>query len=116
MGEGRLKPRYQEDISGKVVERRPEVHWETRDGLVTLRRRKTGPLRSRLLQAFGISPDLTVHLDALGSAVWHAIDGTRTVGEVLTVLTAAHPDEARLNLRLGQYLSTLASNRFIRLR
>lgn len=104
------------DMAHHVPVRREDVHsGEDAAGLVTLRRRKMGRAGTALLRLFRISPDLTVHLDGMGSEVWRLIDGGRTAGELLVAMEANHPDEEDLNLRLGQYISILASNRFIRL-
>lgn len=109
-----MRPRHHDDISTQVPVHAPDVAWEEREGRVTLRRSKGGPVRSALLRLFGISPILTVHLDAMGSEVWRLVDGTRSTGTILAELQKRHPDEDQMNLRLGQYVSTLASNRFIR--
>ena len=105
------------DVSQRVAERVEEVGAEEgADGRVTLRRRRFGAVKARLVAAAGVPADLTVHLDPLGSAAWRLIDGRRTVGEVRVELQRSHPAEADVGPRLGKFLGTMVSNGFVRLR
>lgn len=105
-----------EDAAARIATRET-VPWQAdARGLITVRRRKFGPIGTAILRLFRVAPDLTVHLDALGSDVWRLLDGQRTVSETLAALEAAHPDEADLPERLGGYLSRLAAARLIRLK
>ncbi len=104
-----------DDASG-LVPVRGNSPWEVDEhGRVALRRRKFGRMGTLLMRLFRMSPDLTVRLDPLGSAVWQLIDDRRTAQEILERLHAKFPQEENLGRRLGQYLSTLASSGFIRL-
>ncbi len=104
------------DVSKRIVLRGDDVSWdEAEDGRVTLRRRKFGRVGTGVLKTFRVPPDLTVHLDAVGSEAWRLMDGRRTVGEVLQGLQVRFPDEENLGERLGKYLGTLVSNGLVRL-
>lgn len=94
-----------------------KVQWrQGADGRVLLQRRRFGPIRSAVLRALRMSPDIRVHLDHLGTATWLLVDGQRTVDDIHRELRRQFPDEEDLPRRLGQYLGTLASGRFLRLR
>ncbi len=104
-----------EDAASRVP-RHGVVQWHVDEqARVALRRRKFGAVGTAFLRLFRVKPDLTVRLDPLGSAVWQLIDGQRTAHEILVRLQAQFPQEGDLPQRLGQYLSTLASNGFIEL-
>jgi hypothetical protein len=98
-----------EPVEGVTVE-------EDGQGRLTVRRRRFGAVKARLVAAAGVPPDLTVHLDPLGSAAWRLIDGRRTVAEVRARLHADHPGETELSARLGKFLGAMVSNGFLRLR
>lgn len=105
------------DVSRMVAERIEETRMEEgADGRITVRRRRFGAVKARLVGAAGVPPDLTIHLDPLGSAAWRLIDGRRTVGEINAELHRSHPGEAELGPRLGKFLGAMVSNGFVRLR
>ncbi|HJQ93832.1 MAG TPA: PqqD family peptide modification chaperone, partial [Candidatus Thermoplasmatota archaeon] len=101
----------------RVAERVEEVRAEQgADGRVTLRRRRFGAVKAKLVAAAGVPADLTVHLDALGSSAWRLIDGQRTVAAIRAELGKENPDQPDLGARLGKFLGTMVSNGFVRLR
>lgn len=105
------------DVSKRVAERVEEVRAETgADGRITLRRRRFGAVKAKLVAAAGVPADLTVHLDPLGSAAWLLIDGQRTVAGIRAELGKQHPDQTDLAARLGKFLGAMVSNGFVRLR
>lgn len=105
------------DVSQRVAERVEEVRAEEgADGRVTLRRRRFGAVKARLVAAAGVPADLTVHLDPLGSAAWRLIDGRRSVAAIRAELGKSHPGEQDLGARLGRFLGAMVSNGFVRLR
>jgi hypothetical protein len=105
------------DVSRRVAERVEEVRAEQgADGRITLRRRRFGAVKAKLVAAAGVPADLTVHLDPLGTSAWLLIDGRRTVAEIRAELGKAHPNEADLGPRLGKFLGAMVSNGFVRLR
>lgn len=85
-------------------------------GHVTVRRRRYGAVRAAMAKPFGVPPDFTVKLDALGAEAWALLDGRRTVGEVHAELRRRRPDEKDLAARLGKFLGTMASHKMIELR
>jgi hypothetical protein len=104
------------DVSKRVAERVEDVRAETgTDGRITLRRRRFGAVKAKLVGAAGIPADLTIHLDPLGSAAWLLIDGRRTVAEIRAELGKKHPGESDLATRLGKFLGAMVSNGFVRL-
>lgn len=105
------------DVSRRVAERGEDVAAEEGpDGRVTVRRRRFGAVRSRLVGLVGEPAEFTVKLDPLGSAAWRLIDGRRTVAEIRAELQRQHPGEADLGARLGRFLGTMVSHEMVRLR
>lgn len=105
------------DVSRRVAERVEEVRAEQGpDGRITLRRRRFGAVKAKLVAAAGVPADLTVHLDPLGTSAWLLIDGRRTVAEIRAELGKAHPAEPDLGPRLGKFLGAMVSNGFVLLR
>jgi len=49
----------------------------------------------------------TANLDPLGSSVWKQCDGTKTVKEILDVVTKEFPDQKNIDQRLFLYLQQL---------
>ena len=60
-------------------------------------------------------PAYRVKLDARGSAVWRACDGTRTVAQVVQAVDEAHPGEVETLTRTAGFLNELARGGFLRL-
>ena len=85
------------------------------DGRIVVRRRKFGRVGTAVLRMFRLRPDLTVHLDRLGSEAWRLADGRRTAGAIAGVLAERFPDERDVPARLGAYLSQLAAARLLRM-
>jgi hypothetical protein len=99
--------------ASRAVPRRGEVEARDEVGLTVLVRRRFGPARRRMLKAFRVEPDLTVRLDALGTAVWGLIDGRRTVADIKRELDARFPGEADLAPRLGKFLGAMVSRELV---
>lgn len=105
------------DASRQVAEPAPDAVATTEaSGLVTVRRRRFGAVRAALARPFGVPPEFTVRLDALGSEAWRLLDGQRTIGEVRAELARRRPEEKDLAARLGKFLSAMVSHRLVRLR
>lgn len=105
------------DVSQRVAEQAEDVRAELgADGRLTLRRRRFGAVKAKLVGAAGVPADLTVHLDPLGTAAWQLIDGRRRVGDIRAELGRTHPGEPDLGPRLGKFLGAMVSNGFVRLR
>lgn len=105
------------DASRQVAEPSDDVVATTdAHGLVTVQRRRFGPLRGLLGKPFGVKPEFTICLDRLGSQAWALLDGTRTIGEVHAELARRLPEEKDLPARLGKFLSAMVSHHMVRLR
>jgi len=58
-----------------------------------------------------------IRLDAMGSAAWHAMDGTRTVGEVAQLLRGEFGEEAdQAEERLSRLVTAFRSQEFVAFR
>jgi hypothetical protein len=55
----------------------------------------------------------TANLDALGSSVWKQCEGTKTVKEILDVVTKEFPDQKNIDQRLFLYLQQLKALNYI---
>ena len=105
------------DVSRRVAEHGEGVTWERgADGRVTVRRRRYGAVRAKLVGLLGEPADFTVRLDPLGSAAWLLVDGQRTVADLRAELARAYPQEPDLGARLGKFLGTMVSHDMLRLR
>ena len=60
-------------------------------------------------------PTFRVKLDARGTAVWLACDGTRSVKEVIAAVSEAFPQEPDTTIRTALFLRELARGGFISL-
>ena len=58
-------------------------------------------------------PAFRVKLDARGTAVWLACDGTRTVAEVIAAITERSPEEPDTTLRTALFIRELARGGFV---
>lgn len=85
------------------------------DGAVVLLRPKILSPRWGWLLRLMKKPTYRVRLDARGTAVWRACDGTRTVAGVIEVVAATFPEEADTTLRTALFLRELVRGGFLRL-
>ncbi|MEA3203498.1 MAG: hypothetical protein QOI63_1173 [Thermoplasmata archaeon] len=99
--------------ASRAVPRHANVEARQEEGRTVLVRRRFGPARRRMLRLFKVEPDLTVRLDALGTAVWALIDGRRTVAQIKVELDARFPGEADLAPRLGKFLGAMVSRELV---
>lgn len=83
---------------------------------MTLRQKRFGAVRAKLVGLMGEPADFTIHLDPLGSAAWLLVDGRRTVAEMRVELQRAYPQETDLGARLGKFIGTMVSHDMIKLR
>ena len=86
------------------------------NGTVVLIRPKVLSPRWGWLVRLMARPNYRVKLDARGTAVWRACDGTRTIGQVAEAVATAFPGEADTTLRTALFLRELALGRFVTLR
>ena len=82
--------------------------------LVLLRPKILSPRWAWLLKLIR-KPIFRVRLDARGTAVWQAMDGSRTVDEVTELIGRAFPEEADTTTRTALFIRELARGGFIRL-
>ncbi|WP_243286906.1 PqqD family protein [Geothrix terrae] len=59
-------------------------------------------------------PVFRVKLDARGTALWQACDGTRTVAQVMEAMAQAHPGEPDAGFRAALFIRELARGGFVR--
>lgn len=104
------------DVSRRVAEPGDGVSWEEEAGRVTVRRKRFGAVRAKLVGLLGEPADFTIRLDPLGSAAWKLVDGKRTVAEIKSELARLHPTEPDLGTRLGKFLGAMVSHEMLRLR
>jgi hypothetical protein len=80
--------------------------------LVLLRPKILSPRWAWLLKLIR-KPVFRVRLDARGTAVWQACDGSRTVAQVVEVVARAFPVEPDTTLRSALFLRELARGGFV---
>lgn len=93
----------------------PERKWSEReDGIVVIDMENKG-FHNRVAQRFFHRPKVShIALDAHGTAVWKALDGNRSVFDVVNQMKQDFPDEeARMLDRVITFLHTLQVNRFV---
>ncbi len=98
-----------------LFERNPEQKWnQNEDSSVSLEMEHSG-FFDRIAQRFFKKPRVShIALDKYGSAVWLALDGTKTVFDVLNMMNEKFPDEQDKMLnRLVQFMYVLQTNEFI---
>ena len=69
----------------------------------------------RWLLPKGMSPCTRVQLEEHGTAVWRLIDGRRTVGEIIALLSPHFHGEAGYEARVTTYLMRMQRDGLIRL-
>ena len=85
----------------------------TKDGKVTVHIRWTGPYH-KVASVLFKKPEVShIDLDEMGSFVWQAMDGKKTVLELSDEFAAAFPEEEKPVERLAQFLKILHNNKFI---
>jgi hypothetical protein len=82
--------------------------------LVLIRPKLLSPRWSWLVRLMK-RPNFRVKLDARGTAVWQACDGTRTVAQVMEAMAQAHPGEPDAGFRAALFLRELARGGFVHL-
>lgn len=85
------------------------------DGTVVLIRPKLLSPRWAWLVRMMKRPTFRVKLDARGTLVWQACDGTRTVAEVAHAVAERFPQETDTTPRTAAFLLELARGGFVRL-
>lgn len=85
------------------------------NGTVILVRPKILSKRWTWLLRMMKKPNYRVKLDARGTAVWRACDGTRTVGQVAELVALAFPGEVDTTTRTALFIRELFRGGFLTL-
>ena len=91
------------------------LHWQQgKDGMIVLDMVNTGFFHG-IAQKFFHKPKVShISLDAYGTKLWLALDGKRTVYQVVNAMEQAFPEEADKMLnRVVTFLRTLQIHHFI---
>ena len=92
-----------------------DILWRVKeDGIVEVDMVNKGFFNS-IAQKFFHRPRVShIALDKYGTTLWHALDGTATVNDILEKMNEAFPDEQDKMLnRVVQFLTTLETWKFI---
>ena len=104
----------QKNFMDFVPRRNKNYQYEVdKDGKVTILVKWTGPYHKIATVLFKKPEVSHVDLDAIGSWVWLAMDGHKTVYDLSKEFHAAFPDEEKPVARLAQFLKILHNNKFI---
>ncbi|MBM4356327.1 MAG: PqqD family protein [Deltaproteobacteria bacterium] len=94
-----------------MIPRRLVGHVPGDDGLViVVAPRFKSDFWREFARRFGIKPFVHVRLDRIGSAAWQAIDGQRTLREVVTVMEGELGPTPELHERLARFVLDLRRN------
>lgn len=83
------------------------------DGTVTIHVKWKGPYHKIATVLFKKPDTSHIDLDTIGSWVWLAMDGKKTVYDLAKEFKKAFPDEEKPLERLAQFLKILHNNQFI---
>lgn len=104
----------QKNFMDYVPRRNKNYQYEVdKDGKVTILVKWTGPYHKIATVLFKKPEVSRIDLDAIGSWVWLAMDGHKTVYDLSKEFHAAFPDEEKPVARLAQFLKILHNNKFI---
>jgi len=107
----KLPPNYMDTIFIPAI----GLHWEQqKDGMIVLDMVNTG-IFHKIAQRFFHKPKVShITLDLYGTKLWLALDGKRTVYQVVQVMEQAFPQETdRMLDRTVAFLRTLQIHHFI---
>ena len=103
---------------GRIYQRNPRWKWtEKKDGSVVVDVEHKGVM-ARIAQKLGDSAKVThVSFDEYGSALWKAIDGTRTVAQIISKMEKEFPEVGdEMQERVVNHLRTLEVNKLIKIK
>lgn len=119
-GKGQAAPPTKRALMQLRPVRNPALSWDEQDGIVVLRieQKDTPNSRSWKAKLAGVFVKLpeerAVELDALGTDVWKMLDGTITMGGVVTALAKKHRLSKReAELSVQQYFKELSRRNYI---
>lgn len=93
----------------------PERKWsERKDGIIVVDIEHKG-FFPKIAQKFFKKPKVShIALDSYGTALWKALDGERSVFDIVNLMKEQFPDEEERMLdRVITFLHTLQTNRFV---
>lgn len=95
--------------------RNPALEWQEEEGHVVLHVTLTHTWKTRVLNLFFQVPrDRRVILDAIGSSVWHMLDGQATIGQIAKALASQYKLNAReAELSLQQFFKDLGRRGYV---
>ena len=73
----------------------------------------TGNLGKSFCKVLKRTNTFEAHLDSLGSVIWKQCDGTRSVKEILVILTKEFPDEKDIDQRLYLFIQQLKALHYL---
>ena len=73
----------------------------------------TGKLGKSFCKVLKRQNTFEAHLDRLGSSIWSQCDGTKSVKDILVVVTKQFPDEKNLDQRLFLFLQQMKALNYI---
>lgn len=99
----------------KIPKKNVDYDYDEESKTYTILMAHTG-LNHKLAQKIWHKPKITrVRLEGMGNTVWEAINGENTIENIGEILEESYGKEAYpLYERLGQYLSNLEKNNFIK--
>ena len=86
---------------------------EDKNGIVTVHIKWRGPYHKIATVLFHKPSESHIELDDVGSFIWRAIDGQKTVYDLSQMLEAQYPDMEQPVNRLVEFLKILHNNEFI---
>lgn len=99
-----------------VMYHNPIYKWSVGDdGIVVIDVEHRG-IHHKIAQKFFHKPRTShISLDKYGSKLWESIDGSKTVYDILNIMSDAFPDEKSDMLnRVIAFMATLQNNKFIK--
>ncbi|MBN1860614.1 MAG: PqqD family protein [Candidatus Thermoplasmatota archaeon] len=97
------------------VPKRGAFPWSTNDtGIVAITVPKfTGKIGQSFCKVLKRQNTFEAHLDQLGSLIWTFCDGTKTVKEILELITKQFPNEKNIDQRLFLFLQQLKALNYL---
>ncbi len=112
---GKRVKKVSQNYMDTVMHHNPEYKWSVNeDGIVVIDVINKG-IHHKIAQKFFHKPETShISLDKHGSKLWISIDGSKTVYDILNIMSDAFPDEKKYMLnRVIAFMQTLQNNKFI---
>jgi hypothetical protein len=96
------------------VPKRLDFEWTIDDGLVNIKVQKfNGKLGKSFVKLIRKENFFIQQLNKIGSSVWEHCDGTKSVQQILEVISKEFPDEKDIDQRLFLFLQQLKALNYI---